>query len=208
MPDDVLSWNRLRWGLCSVRHFILLFFLPLCFGQTANTDTYLPHDLSASFRYEAKLGANSYASGNAPGFGVRYSYRPLRWLEFEAGLDQIVRPIGASVCCEHETNANDELYLVPFGARYVWEPAGKRLRLSLGGGGAYMNHSIGHENTAEGLVSASGWGGQAVASGDFALTHSARLRAGVTARYYYIHVGPYTTAREIAIGPDFTFSFR
>jgi hypothetical protein len=191
-----------------MRYAILLFCLPACFAQTAAPDGYLPHDLSAGFRYELKLGQNSYSLGDTPGYSVRYSYRPLRWLALEAGLEQIPRPIGASVCCEYETNANDELFLLPFGARYVWEPTGGRVRLSLGGGGAYLNHTIGHQNLAEDLVGASGWGGQFVAAGDFALTRSGRFRAGVTARYYYIRVGPEVTARIFTVGPEFAFSFR
>jgi hypothetical protein len=191
-----------------MRYAILLFCLPACFAQTSATDGYLRNDLSPSFRYEVKLGQYPYSSGNAPGYGLKYWYRPLRWLALEAGLEQIPRPIGGSVCCEYLTNANDELFLVPFGVRYVWEPEGRRIRLSAGGGGAYMNHTIGHEDLAGGLLGTSGWGGQFVATGDYGLTRSGRLRAGVTGRYYYILVGPYLTARIFTIGPDFTFSFR
>src|SRR5579872_1391876 len=106
-----------------MRYAILLLYLPAALAQ----GDYLPHDLSAGFRYEVKLGRNSYNLGNAPGYSVRYSYRPLRWLAVEAGMEQIPRPIGAGVCCEYLTNANDELFLVPFGARYVWEPEGRRV---------------------------------------------------------------------------------
>jgi hypothetical protein len=185
------------------RFVLLLFFFPACFAQT-----YLPHDLTASFRYEIKVGQNSYALGNVPGYGVKYSYRPVRWLAIEAGLEQFPRPVGASVCCEYLTNANDELFLVPFGVRYVWEPEGRRVRLSLGGGGAYLNHTFGHEALAYGLVGAAAWGGQFVAGGDYGLTRSGHFRAGLTARYYYIQVSQYRTARLFTIGPDFTFSFR
>ena len=191
-----------------MRYAIVLLFLPACFAQTAAGDSYLPHDLSAGFRYESSLGQTSYSLGSSPGYAIRYSYRPMRWLALEAGLEQIPRPVGSSVCCEYETNADDELYLLPFGARYVFEPRGRRVRLSLGGGGAYLKHAIGHENLGEGLVSASGWGGQFVAAGDFALTRSGRWRAGVTARYYYIHVATESTARIFTVGPEFTVSFR
>lgn len=189
-----------------MRYAILFLCVPACFAQSDGT--YLPHDLSAGFRYEVSLGQTSYSLGNAPGYDVKYSYRPVRWLALEAGLEQIPRPVGASVCCEYLTNADDEAYLVPFGARYVVEPAGRRVRWSLGGGGAYLNHAIGHEYLPGGLLGASGWGGQVVASGDCGLTRSGRLRAGATARFYYIQVGPYRTARIFTLGPDFTFSFR
>jgi hypothetical protein len=182
--------------------------MPLCHGQTDAAADYLPHDLSAGFRYEVKLGQNSYHLDNRPGYAVKYSYRPLRWLAFEAGLEQIPRPIGAGACCEYITNANDELFLVTFGLRYVWEPKGSRVRLSAGGGGAYLNHAVGQELPSFGVVSASGWGGQFVAAGDYRLTRSGRFRAGLTVRDYYIKIAQYVTARILTVGPDFTFSFQ
>ena len=192
-----------------MRYAFLLFCLPVCFGQTTATDPYLKNALGAGFRYEVKLGQNSYYLGNAPGYSLRYSHRPLPWLALEAGLEQIPRPIGRSVCCRYVSSAGDELFLVPFGARYVYEPGERRLRLSAGGGGAYMNHTISEDvfpNVP--LDYRSGWGGQFVAAGDYGLTRSGRFRVGVTGRYYYIRVGPYQTARIFTVGPDFTFSFR
>jgi hypothetical protein len=138
---------------------------------------------------------------------VKYSYRPRRWLALEAGMEQIVRPIGGSVCCRYVSSADDELFLVPFGARYVWEPEGRRVRLSVGGGGAYLSHTIGNEACCF-SGGASGWGGQAVAAADYALTRSGRFRAGLTARYYYVPVSSRVNARLLTVGPDFTFSFR
>lgn len=182
---------------------LLLLSLPACFAQTS----YLPHDLSAAFHYEVKLGQNSYGLNDAPGYAVKYAYRPLRWLAIEAGMEQIFRPIGSSVCCRQVTNANDDLFLVPFGVRYVWEPEGKRIRLSLGGGGAYLNHTFGNELSSSGLSGTSGWGGQFVAGGDYGLTRSGHFRVGLTARYYYIRIDPYRVSRLITVGPEFTFSF-
>jgi hypothetical protein len=176
--------------------------------------------LTVAFAYEAKAGPNGGVSypllNDAPGLSVDYQFRPLRWVAVEAGFDQIVRPIGSSVCCEYSTDANDELYLIPFGARYVWEPRNTRLRLTLGGGGAYLNHSIG--NLAGGPIGFFGWGGQFVASGDYAITRSGRLRLGVAARYYFASPKPEElfppgdrqrdSLRILVIGPQFTFSFR
>ncbi len=167
----------------------------------------MPNDLGAGFRYGVRLGKSPYNLNNSPGYSVRYAYRPVRWLALEAGLEQIVRPIGSSVCCRYADNANDELFLVPFGGRFVWEPQGQRARFSLGGGGAYLNHTVGAENAAIGLAGMSGWGVQAVASGDYGLTRSGRARAGLTLRYYYIGVSQYLKVRMLTVGPDFTFSF-
>lgn len=187
-----------------MRFAILFLLAPACFAQS---DPYLRNDLSASFRYGVILGNSSYYLGDsAPGFGLKYSYRPLRWLAVEAGYEQIPRTLGGSVCCRFSDNADDELYLVPFGLRYVWEPQGGRIRLSAGGGGAYLNHSIG--NTAGELMPASGWGVQAVAAGDYAITRSGRWRAGATVRYYYVPINVLQNVRVVTVGPDFTFSFR
>ena len=176
-----------------------LLFLCVCAAQPRN-------DLTGGFRYEVKLGQNSYLLNNAPGYALDYSYRPLRWLRLEAGMEQIFRPVGSSVFCRFVSNANDNLFLVPFGVRYVFEPRGIRVRLSLGGGGAYLNHTVG--TPVEGVSGASGAGWQIVAGGDYGLTHSGHFRAGVTARYYYVYVGQEVAARIFTIGPDFTFSFR
>ena len=189
-------------------------------AQTPALD-YFNQSLTAAFVYEVMAGPNHGISypflNSAPGFSIDYGFRPRRWLTLEAGFDQIVRPIGSSVCCEYSTNANDELFLVPFGARYVWEPRSTPLRLTVGGGGAYLNHAVG--NQAGGTVGFSGWGGQFVASGDYAVTRSGRLRIGVSARYYFASPKPsvnllapgYSPSDALhifVIGPEVTFSFR
>jgi len=189
-------------------------------AQTPAPD-YPRQSLTAGFVYEVMAGPNHGISypflNNAPGFSVGYWFRPRRWLALEAGFDQIVRPVGSSVCCEYSTNANDELFLVPFGARYVWEPPSTPLRLTIGGGGAYLNHTVG--NQTGGTVGFSGWGGQFVASGAYTLTHSGRLRAGVTARYFFASPQPsenllapwYSPSQALhifVIGPEVIFSFR
>ncbi len=189
-----------------MRSLFYLFLAAACYGQTI--DAYLHHDFTAGFRYDVKLGQNSYYLGNAPGFAVRYTYRPVRRLALEAGLEQIVHPIGSEVCCRYYRNADDELFLAPFGARFVWEGDGGRARLSLGGGGAYLSHLVGNPDPGGGLNGVSGWGGQVVASGDYGLTESGRLRLGLTGRYYYVGVGYERVARIFTIGPDLTFSFR
>ncbi len=185
-------------------------------AQTPAPD-YFHQSLTGAFVYEVMAGPNGGVSSpilnDAPGFSADYGFRPRRWLMLEAGFDQIVRPIGSSVCCEFSTNADDQLFLVPFGARYVWEPGSSRLRFTMGGGGAYLNHTVG--NQAGDTVGFSGWGGQFAASGDYAVTRSGRLRVGLTARYYFASPKPSTTGFNpsdtlhiVVMGPAVTFSFR
>jgi hypothetical protein len=187
-------------------------------AQTADSE-YFHQSLSGAFVYEVKAGPNSGVSypflNDAPGYSVDYGFRPQRWLMLDVGFEQIVHPIGSSVCCEYSRNAGDQLFLIPFGARYVWEPRTSRLRLTVGGGGAYLDHAIG--NQAGGAVGFSGWGGQVVASGDYTVTKSGRLRLGVTARYYFASPKPTNFANAagvsdtlhiFVVGPTVTFSFR
>jgi len=189
-------------------------------AQTPLAPGYFSQSLTAAFVYGVKAGPNGGVSypllNDAPGFSLGWSIRPRAWFALEAGFEQIVRPIGSSVCCEYSQNANDELFLVPFGARYVWEAPSTRLRLTAGGGGAYLNHTIGNE--AGGTVGFSGWGGQFVISGDYALTQSGRFRLGLATRYYFAAPKPdalYTSLYHprdsfhlFVIGPEVTFSFR
>jgi len=190
-----------------------------CVG--AQAPDYLRQSVTGAFVYEVKAGPNSGISypllNSAPGFGIDYGFRPRRWLMLEAGFEQIVRPVGSAVCCEYSTNGDDLLFLAPFGARFVWEQPGSRLQFTAGGGGAYLNHYVGNLNG--GTIGFSGWGGQFVASGEYAVTRSGRLRLGVTARYYIAapkpsaYYGPpgYNPSdhvRMIVIGPSVTFSFR
>jgi hypothetical protein len=183
----------------------------------ASPPNYFNQNLSGAFVYEVKAGPNGGISSpflnNAAGFGVSYWFRPRRWIALEAGFEQIVRPVGSSGSSRYSTNANDQLYLVPFGVRYVLEPRNSRLRLTAGGGGAYLNHIVGD---SYGNVGFFGWGGQFVASGDYAVTRSGRLRLGVTGRYYFASPRPtpdyYAFANDtlhvFTIGPVLSFSFR
>lgn len=166
------------------------------------------NSLSGEFLYGIVSGRTFWYLDNAAGYGIRYSYQPRHWLALEAGLEQVVRPTGSSVCCRYASNADDQLYLVPFGARYVFQPRRGRLSGSLGGGGAYANHAVGNENLASGLTSDSSWGVQAVAGADFRLTRSGRASLGLQARFYYLPVSTYQNGRIFTLGPLFTYSWR
>lgn len=196
-----------------------LSFAIACLAIYGQSPDYSRQTLTGAFLYEVKAGPNSGIPSpllnSAPGYGIDYGFRPRRWLMLDAGFEQIVRPVGSAVCCEYSRSADDQLYLVPFGARYVWEPPSTRLRFTAGGGGSYMNHDVGNQNG--GTVGFSGWGGQFVASGEYAATRSGWLRLGVTARYYIaapkpsVNFGsgnPSDHLRIVTIGPSVTFSFR
>jgi hypothetical protein len=188
----------------------------------ADQPDFLRQSVSGAFTYGLKAGPNSAlgsASSDSPGYGIDYLFRPLKSLGLEAGFEQVIRPIGSSVCCEYSRNADDELFLVPFGVRYVWEPRNSRVRLTIGGGGAYMKHTIGNQSGGAALMEFSAWSGQAVATGDYAVTRSGKLRAGLLLRYYFAspkpspNFGPqgYNPSESLhlfVVGPQITFSFR
>jgi hypothetical protein len=186
-------------------------------GAQAAAPDYFHQSLTGAFVYEVKVGPNSTFAqpllNNAAGFSAGYWLRPRRWLALEAGFEQIVRPIGSSAANRYSTNADDQLYIVPFGVRYVLEPRSSRLRFTAGGGGAYLNHTIG--DLSGGEFGFSGWGGQFVASGEYAVTRSGRLRLGVTARYYFASPKPSPDygfsndhLRILVFGPAVSFSIR
>ena len=189
-------------------------------AQTAGAGTdYLKHSLTGGFIYEVSVGSNpGFGSlNNAPGFSLNYSYRPRRWFAMETGLEEIIRPVGSGICCRWVNSANDALYLVPFGARYVWEAQGGRVRLSVGGGGAYLNYRADPQAASNFVFPYSAWGGQFVVSGDYGITRSGKFRIGFAGRYYRASPTaalPYSggtvlsTAVNLLVGgPVFTFSF-
>lgn len=181
-------------------------FVPSATAQAPGNDW--KQSLSGGFIYG--IPVSSFGQNPAPGYTVTYAYRPVHWFALEAGLDQVIHSIGA---VEYLNNGipeyvyvNDHLYFVPFGARFVWAPPNNgRWQVTAGGGGTYLYHHF----SDFGDPSTSGFGLQAVASADYALSPSGRFRVGVTARYYYVNPGH---TREIIdrffnIGPAFTFSF-
>jgi len=74
------------------------------------------HSLGGRFFTEQKVGPNSDSVKNAVGLSFNYLYRPMRWLGLEAGLEWVPRSVGSISLGSYNINANDELYLVPFGA--------------------------------------------------------------------------------------------
>lgn len=200
----------MRWSLVSILVLIGFLFCPVAMAQTSG-DGYLKQSLTGGLAYEFRVGPNAGNLPSAVGFDANYSYRPRRWLAFEAGFQLIPRPVGSGACCEYATNANDELYLVPIGARFVWEPRGSRYRFSFGAGGAYISHTI----NVEGYEPISGWVGQFVASGDYRIGESNKYRVGATIHYYYgsptLHFepgeNPTVPLHLVTIGPNFIFSF-
>ncbi len=157
-------------------------------AQSAGAD--LRQSVTGGFLYAVPIGSLNQEN-TVPGYTINYAYRPLNWLAFEGGFNQVIHPVGTIVELNNgipfAANTNDQLYLVPFGTRFIWQPGQGRGRVSVGGGGAYLNHRYDQQAIANFLGSnTSGVGGQAVVSADYALSSSGRYRLGLTARLYYV----------------------
>jgi len=96
---------------------------------------------------------------SATGLGMSYGYRPLRFLELEAGLTANFHP-AAPECSAHGcVYLDDHFFWVPFGVRFVAPLAWKRVEVSGGGGGLYERYQVGNPDNPFDLLDRSGWGG-------------------------------------------------
>jgi len=195
----------------------MLLFIPAARAQSVGAD--LKQSVTGGFLYAVPIGSLNQEN-SAAGYSINYAYRPLNWLAVEVGFNQVVHPVGTifnvSNGISFPINTKDQLYLIPFGPRFVWQPGQGRGSVSVGVGGAYLNHRYDQQAFSEFESNESGFGGQAVVSTDYALSDSGRYRLGLTARFYYINSSfrsgaGYTyhgTDRYFTIGTEFTFSFR
>ena len=207
---------------CFIRGFIylttagILLFGAIASAQSAGSD--FKQSVTGGFLYGDPIGAYNQEN-SAPGYTINYAYQPLSWLAVEAGFNQVIHPVGTYINVSNglqfPLNTNDQLYLVPFGARFIWQPGHGRGRVSVGAGGAYLNHHFNQLAVDNFFNNTSGIGGQGVVSGDYALSPSGRYRLGLTARFYYVNAAykifSYTyheNDRVFTIGTEFTFSFR
>lgn len=221
----ISPWFQKQETRSRARYILALSLVVICISQVearaqTNDKDYFKQSLSGAFLAEFPVGTNNNNLDNGLGFGADYMYRPIRPLAIEFGFEQVPHLLGTFYNNNIPITPNDELYLVPFGVRYIVDLPQSRLRLSAGGGGAYLNHAV-SRNVSGLLLGVAGWGAQAVASGDYALTKSGRFRIGFTARYYFAwskftNVGGvfppnYNLSAHshiVTFGPQFTFCFR
>jgi hypothetical protein len=117
----------------------------------------------------------------APLAGISYAYRPLKFMEFEAGVDVALHP-GAEECTQYGCyDPKDRYTRVPFGVRFLVPAAAGRVELFAGGGGLYQQYSIANPSYSQ-FTSRSNWGEYALAGVGIALDRRRRFWAGVTPR--------------------------
>lgn len=175
-----------------------VFFLLLFSCSLAAAD-FPRQELSVGFIGAFQSGG--FANRNLPGVAMTYRVRLHSLFAAEAGLEYVRRPVG-SVGDTRYPDADDNLFLIPFGPRLTLTPQESAWTISLGGGGAYLNHTFGYENPAIGLVGSSKWGAWAGVGAGRSLA-SGRFRLGGNARYY--RFGPHL--HIFTLGPEFSITF-
>jgi hypothetical protein len=144
----------------------------------------------------------------APLVGLSYGYRPLQFMEFEAGIDVALQP-GRQSCTQYGCyDPNDRYVRVPFGVRFIASLVKGRVELSAGGGGLYEQYSVSRPyNPFTGSRGRyGGWGGYFKESAAVALDHRRRFWAGVTPRVILANP-PYVRHRWFTITGDLSFRF-
>ena len=143
--------------------------------------------------------------GASAGFGINLTNH----IAVETGVDWISHPLGSIGAFGYSLNAGDQLYLVPFGARYGFGPSDGKWRLYAGGGGAFARHTF--PSGANILLNQTGFGGYGLAGADVGL--GSHFRVGGQMRYYHlsqsrnlVQLG-LTPTNFITVGPQVTFTF-
>jgi hypothetical protein len=143
----------------------------------------------------------------APVMGLSYGYRPLKFMEFEAGVVVALQPGGVSCNAHACYDPNDRYIWVPFGVRFIAPLVAKRLELSAGGGGLYERYSVSNPDSPFGQFGGyGGWGGYFSAGAAVALDRRHRFWVGATPRV--ILANPqYRRDRWFTITSDISFRF-
>ena len=132
-----------------MRWLALLVCLPLC--AQVNRVTF-------SGGWSRQLNTSFEPPQTAAALGMSYGYRPLKFLELEAGLTVNFQP-APSECSAHGCiDVDDHYFWVPFGVRFVAPLAWKRVEISAGGGGLYENYHVSNTDYPLDLLGHAGLG--------------------------------------------------
>lgn len=152
-----------------------------------------------------QLFGYSYDYETAPLVGLSYGYRPLKYMEFEAGADIALQP-RRETCTQYGCyDPNDRYIRVPFGVRFIAPLLAGRVELSGGGGGLYQKYSV-TSPSKFGVHSQDNWGGYFSAGAAVALDRRHRFWAGATPRAILMNP-PHTVNRFFTLTGDFSFRF-
>ena len=161
--------------------------------------------ISVSGGWSRQMFGDPYDHETAPLVGLSYGYRPLKFMEFEAGVDVALQP-RREMCTQYGCyDPNDRYIRVPFGVRFIAPLVAGRVELSAGGGGLYQKYSVSNPSKF-GTSSRSNWGGYFSAGAAVALDHRHRFWVGATPRVILANP-PHTSNRWFTITGDLSFRF-
>ncbi len=153
-----------------------------------------------------QLFGYSFERETAPVLGLSYGYRPLKFVEFEAGVDVSLHP-RAELCTQSFCYQPGDRYIrVPFGVRFIAPLVARRVELSLGGGGMVQKYSVSNPYSPFGVVSRYNWGGYFLGGAAVAIDHRRRFWVSVTPRLILANT-PHTVNRFLIITGDLSFRF-
>jgi hypothetical protein len=168
--------------------------------------------ISGGFIAATGLGTNSFTDSLRtvrPGANFAYGLNLTPHITIETGVDWVARPLGSLGAFGFSLNAGDNLFLVPFGARYGFGPSDGKWRIYAGGGGAYAKHTF--PTGASYLLNETGFGGYALAGADVGI--GSHLRVGGVAKFYrmgqnsnLVQLGA-TPQNFVTFGPQIGFTF-
>ena len=143
----------------------------------------------------------------APVVGICYGFRPLKYVEIEAGLMAALQP-GQDLCSAHGCfDPDDRYFWALFGLRFLAPLASGRLELSAGGGGMYEKYSVSNSDfNPFGIRSRDGWGGYFAGGAAVALDRSRHFRIGATPRFILANPA-FARDRWFVITGDVSFRF-
>ncbi|HUS08413.1 MAG TPA: hypothetical protein VMZ52_19065 [Bryobacteraceae bacterium] len=190
------------------------------------------HDQKHSFTVSAgaaqpRAGLRSlFADG--PLVGVAYGFRLHRYFQADAGLDTVFGAAGVRDFLPTQfgdLRIRDYQFFVPLGARAIAPLLNDRIRISGGGGAAYLHYTERIQQPFRDsnfrldcpvCASRSGWGYYALAAASVAVDRDRHFRVGVTSKVYRGHTEgdplgsvPALRTRDhwVNIAGEFGFSF-
>jgi hypothetical protein len=178
----------------------------LCAAGWAQAQTVDRNRVSVSGGWVGQIYTRVSYQETAPLMGISYGYRPLKFLEIEAGLSGGLQP-GDETCNRLGCyDPNDRYYWIPLGVRFVTPPLAGRIELSLGGGGLLQRYSVSNPENAYSITSENAFGGYVTAGAAVALDRRHRFWVGATPRVLLANP-EFRRYRWFTITGDFSLRF-
>ena len=151
-----------------------------------------------------QLAAPADERSTALSLGGSYSFRLLRHLALEAGVETAIHPTGPIRGAHYDIQPSDLFTWVQFGPRLILPLWDGRMELSAGAGGAYEHYAVG--NASGFLFPRSGWGGNFSAGAAVAIDHGRHFWIGTTPRWFLVNAG-YAHDRWFVAGGEISVRF-